>query len=314
MKKFILCFLSFLFSYNVFSQQIDNEQLLELMQSQRYAEAAALIQLAYPGEIRDPKIIARLAYCTYMAGNLPQAEMNYKLLLERDSTNKSVLFNLAAINYKRANYVRSVFYYQKILQIDSTNFNVYKQLAALAEKTNDNENCLIYLKKANLLNPTDPDVAYDYANLLKKNEQVTQADSVIQIALEADSLNLLLIKGKIETSYKLKNYKAVIELSQKAIDMGDNSAQTYNLLAQSFYFLKQYQKCIDAYYLLEQQDMGNETTFYYTALSNRRLGNITKSIEYMNKSIRSGISDNVTIYYNELAIDFETLKNYKKVF
>ena len=129
---------------STYSQQLDNEQLLDLMQSQRYNEAAALITSSYPEGSNDAKIIARLAYCTYMAGNLAEAEKNYKLLLERDSTNKTVLFNLAGINNKRGNTIQTNFYYQKILKIDSTNFTVYKQLAALAERMNEAENYGFY--------------------------------------------------------------------------------------------------------------------------------------------------------------------------
>ena len=293
-------------------QQIDNDQLLDLMQSQRYREAASLIISSYPAEISDPKILSRLAYCNYMAGNLSEAEKNYLRLFETDSTSKIILFNLAGINYKRGNLIQSNHYYQKILKLNSTNFTVYKQLALLAERMGNKENLFLYLERANYLDPKEPDVAYDYSDLLKKTEKYSKADSVIQMALEADTLNLMLIKGKMEISYKLKNYKIATEMANRAIKLGDNSGQTLNILAQSFYFMKLYQKCIDTYSLLEEHEMGNETTFYYTALAYRRLHKTPKSIEYLNKSISDGISDNITVYYHELAIDYETLKSYKK--
>lgn len=312
MKVLFSLLLCLCFMPRLMGQQIDNDQLLDLMQSQRYREAASLITSTYPTGISDPKIMARLAYCNFMAGNLPEAEKNYIRLFERDSTSKTILFNLASINYKRGNLIQSNNYYQKILKLDSTNFTVYKQLALLAERMSDKEKSFSYLGKANSLDPKEPDVAYDYSDLLRKAEEYNKADSVIQIALEGDTLNLLLIKGKMEISYKLKNYKTATEMAKRAIKLGDNSGQTLNILAQSFYFMKLYQKCIDTYNILEEQDMGNETTFYYTALAYRRLHKSTKSIEYLNKSISDGISDNITVYYHELAIDYETLKSYKR--
>ena len=39
---------------------------------------------------------------------------------------------------------------------------------------------------------------------------------------------------------------------------------------------------------------------------------IISSYQALKKSISDGISDNITVYYHELAIDYETLKSYKK--
>jgi len=160
MKKLLnLIFLSLVYLQTFSQAKYDNEHLIELMQSQRYKEAAIYLGSFYPEGASEPKIISRIAYCYLMSGSLTEAEKNYKILLAKDSTSKSTLFSLAAINDKRGNLLQSKFYYQKILVLDSTNFSVYKQLAYLAERSNDKDLHKAYLERANSLSATDADVA-----------------------------------------------------------------------------------------------------------------------------------------------------------
>jgi len=311
MKKLLnLIFLSLIYLQAFSQAKYDNEYLIELMQSQHYKEAASYLGSFYPEGANEPKIISRIAYCYLMSGNLVEAEKSYKILLAKDSTSKSTLFSLAAINDKRGNLLQSKFYYQKILTLDSTNFSVYKQLAHLAERNNDKDLHKAYLERANSLSATDADVAYDLSNVYKQSKELKKADSIIDLALKADTLNLTLILGKMEIAHQLKNHPVAFTMSKKAVDMGESSAQTLNILGQSCYFLKYYQDCIKVYSLLHQGGLGNQTTFYYTAMAYKKLNNIEKCVEFLDKSIEDCISPNVVFYLEELALNHETLKNY----
>jgi len=304
-----LLFLLF-FCTKLFSQSLETEKLLDLIQAQRYGDAATYIRSVYPDSLPDNKVQERLAYCCYMSGNLPEAEKHYLQIFKRDSTNLKVLYNLAAISDRRSNLLQSLVYYKQILKKDSTNFLVYSRLATIADQRGEKDIFLEHIGKANALNPSDGNIAYDYASELKERKQLLLADSVLQIALNADTSNVLLMKGKLEIAYKLEKYNDCIIWGRKALQAGDNNLQTVNLLALSYYKLKQYQKCVDTYQLLEAFNLGNETTYYFTALSYRNLNKPEKSALYLSKSIDDAISDNTFLYYQELAHDFETLKKY----
>ncbi|MXV16430.1 tetratricopeptide repeat protein [Hufsiella ginkgonis] len=297
--------------FKSFSQQFDSEQLLDMIQNQRYKEAAAYIKSVYPAEISDDKILSRLAYCNYMAGNLPDAERNFGILLAKDTTNRTALNYLAGINEKRGNYLQTRRYYEKMLLLDSINFLTYKKLADVCDNLRDTTGWLRNLKKANGLNPREPDIAYDYARLLIKRKRYGLVDSVLSIAMATDSLNILLINTRMNLAHKQEDYKLSVKMARKAIDLGDNAGQTFNLLGIGCYYLRQYKDCVAAFSILELTSNSNETTYYYTALAYRQLGNILKSNEYLARSVREGISNNIPVYYQEMSVNDEQQKKYR---
>jgi len=52
----------------------DNLLILELLQNQRYDEAAEILRKIYPEPISDTKILSRIGYSLRMAGKLSEAE------------------------------------------------------------------------------------------------------------------------------------------------------------------------------------------------------------------------------------------------
>lgn len=311
MKNILLFFIGLISLSTVAKAQVDNNKLLELIESQRFNELASYLESVYPNGTDDPKILNRLGYAYYMSGNLPKAESNYLKLLEKDSTNFSTINNLANVANKRGNYKQVIEYYKRILVIDSTNFYTTKQTAFAYGQISDNEQEFKYLKKANVLNPLDADVAYDYGIRLITRLALLKADTVLKVALTADTTNIILLKGILSINYINENYKEVALKGEKLFALGDGSNETKNKVGIAYYYLKDYQKCIDLMMALEEAKVATETTYYFTALSYRKLKQLDKSNDFMNAAINAGISNNMDIYYQELGVNRESLKQYK---
>lgn len=314
MKQIILLILV-VFSFRGFSQEaskLDNEKLLDFIQTQRYKEAAEYIKSVYPGVINDDKIISRLGYVYYMNGNLPEAEQNYLLLFKKDTLNKSILMNLASLNNRRGNYLVSTGYYRKILQIDSTIFNVYKQLADIGQITNDS-NTVNYLKKANMLNPIDGDVAYDLGDLYIGKKNFKAADSVLKVALQADTTNLLLYRAKAKLAYATKDYKELITICEKLFNGGDHTPTVYKWMGNANFYLKSYRKSIDTFLELEKLEELEESALYMTAKSYKSLSDEKNAIDYYMRAIKAGTasSESVFFYYYELGDLYKSVKKPK---
>jgi tetratricopeptide (TPR) repeat protein len=314
MKHIAICIL-LLFSIRGFSQNslaLDNERLLDFIQTQRYKEAAEYIKSAYPGEINDDKIISRLGYVYYMNGNLPEAEKNYLILLKKDTLNKSVLLNLASLNNRRGNYIASTDYYKKILHIDSTIFNVYKQLADVGQITNDS-NTVYYLKKANMLNPVDGDVAYDLSDLYIGLKEYKAADSILKVAIQADTTNLLLYRAKAKLSYATKEYKELITICEKLFNGGDHTPTVYKWLGNANFYVKNYRKSINTFLELEKVEELDESALYMVAKSYKILEDEKNAIDYYQRAIKAGTasSESVFYYYYELGDLYKTVKKPK---
>ncbi|MCJ8209908.1 hypothetical protein MUY27_09320 [Mucilaginibacter sp. RS28] len=281
--------------------------LVEYYQTQRFADAADYLKKLYPEPLTDSKIISQLAYSSNMAGRLADAEGYYKRLYNADSTNLSILFNMAGINFRRGNNQKALTYYKKILGVDSTNAAVYKQMALISTQTADIAGAITYLIKANRLNPEDANTAFDLATYLISLKSYEQADKIITRALQADTANLLLLKGKAQALYMQKKYAETITVCDKLMSNFDHSSQVITYKGVSHFALKDYNNCINTFKIQDSVGTQNETSYYYMGMAYKALKDHNKAIFYLQKAIKEGISDNTGTYYAEIGNCYDQL-------
>ncbi|RLJ32216.1 tetratricopeptide repeat protein [Chryseobacterium sp. 7] len=302
-----LCIILLCFNkINAQSAKIDSEKLLEYYETQRYADAAKYLQSIYPGGTQDIKALSQIAYCNMMAGKLPEAENNYQKINTIQPNNVSTLFSLASINSRRGNASNAKGYLQQIIELDSLNFSAYKQLAAYADTP---ESKLNYLKKANSLNNTDSDVAYDLSLTYSGMKQFKPAYDVLKTAIASDPENFILQQALLPAANQLGNYTEVIEIGEKLLK-NHADVNVMNDMGQAYFYVKDYQKCISLYKMLEEMDVQNEGTLYFMALSYRELKDYNNAAIYAQKTIDEAISDHTTLYYAALAGIYEAKNQY----
>lgn len=289
---------------NAQSVAIDKEKLLDFYQTQRYDEAAKYLQSIYPADTQDVKALNQIAYCYMMSGKLPDAEKNYLKINSLQPNTLSVLFNLANINSRRGNKIAAQLYLLNIVQLDSTNFKVYKQLADLTDSTKLK---VSYLKRANTLNPTEPDIAFDLAFEYKNLKNYEPAYQVLSTAIAADTSNFTLQRAQLPIANELKKYAEVIKVGEKLLQNGADGNVVKDV-GKAYFALKNYQKCVTLYKMLEDMDLQNETILYYMSISYRELKNYEMATVYAKKTIEEGISPNTPLYYSLLGGIYEERK------
>ncbi|CAI8875763.1 tetratricopeptide repeat protein [Chryseobacterium sp. IT-36CA2] len=288
------------------SAKIDTEKLLEYYETQRYADAAKYLQSIYPEDMQDIKALSQIAYCNMMAGKLPEAEKNYQKINAIQPNHLPTLFSLASINSRRGNTSNAKIYLQQIIQVDSLNFNAYKQLAVYADTP---ESKLNYLKKANTLNSTDPDVAYDLSLTYSGLKQFKPAYDVLKTAIASDTENFTLQQALLPVANQLGKYPEVIEIGEKLLK-NHADVNVMNDMGQAYFYVKDYQKCISLYKMLEETGVQSEGTLYFMTLSYRELKDYNNAAIYAQKTIDEAISDHTTLYYAALAGIYETKNQY----
>jgi len=304
-----ICLCIILLGFNSLTAQsakIDTEKLLEYYETQRYADAAKYLQSIYPGDTEDIKALSQIAYCNMMAGKLPEAEKNYLKINAIQPNNLPTLFSLASINSRRGNAANAKTYLQQIVQLDSLNFNAYKQLATYADTP---EIKLSYLKKANSLNTTDPDVAYDLSLTYSGLKQYQPAYDVLKTAIASDPENFTLQQALLPVANQLAKYPEVIEIGEKLLK-NHADVNVINDMGQAYFYVKDYQKCVSIYKMLEDMGVQNEGTLYFMALSYRELKDYNNAAIYAQKTIDEAISDHTTLYYAALAGIYEAKNQY----
>ncbi|GAA4793247.1 hypothetical protein GCM10023231_21890 [Olivibacter ginsenosidimutans] len=283
----------------------DQEMLINLYQSQQYAQAAAYLENFYQENTDDVRLLQGLAYCNRMAGNYVNAEKYYKALLAIREDDLSVLSSLAAINYQRGQLKQSSEYYNRILTLDSTHLASYKALASIAQQAGDMDKVYQYLSTANRLAPKDMDVVYDLSNFYITLERYQPADSILTKALTYDPENVILLGVKAQATFGLQQYSNTVTIGEQLLDLGIQSADLLNLLGQAYYHDNQYDKCIDMLQQLEEKGGLKEAQLYYIAMSYKKLSQNKEAIHYFDKTLKAAISPNVANYYFEKADLYE---------
>lgn len=303
MKNWFVLLLILLYCAHLNAQTVslDKEKLLEYYQTQRYAEAAQYLQSIYPQDTQDVKALSQMAYCNMMSGRLPDAEKNYLKINTIQPNTLSVLFSLANINSRRGNDAKAKGYLTDIIKLDSSNFNAYKQLADMVDST---ELKLTYLQKANRLNSADADVAHNLATVYRNLKQYEPAYEVLKVAIAADTGNFILQQAQLPIANQLGKYTEVIRVGQKLLQNGAD-VNVLKDMGKAYFFLKDYQKCLSFYKMLEDMGSQNETILYYMTLSYRELKNYDLAAVYAKKTIEEGISTNTGAYYSTLAGIYE---------
>lgn len=282
-------------SYAQNAVNYDKEKLLEFYQSQRYADAATYLQTIYPEETQDIKALNQIAYCFMMAGKLPEAEKNYLKIISQQPNALPVLFSLANINLRRGNDLKAKGYLENVVKLDSTNFNAFKQLAGLYTNDIDSQK-VIYLLKANQINPIEADVALELANAYRKLKKYEPAYQILSTAIEADTGHLILQQAKLPIAIQLKKYREVISVGEKLLQ-GGADGNVVKDVGMAYYYLKNYEKAISYFKMLEDIKAQNESSLYYTSLSYRNLNNFKLAANYAKKTIEESISPNISSYY-----------------
>ncbi len=306
MKRLISLMLFFAFCQPLFAQNsanYDKEKLLEFYQSQRYADAAQYLQSIYTQETQDVKVLNQMAYCFMMAGKLPEAEKNYLKIISQQPNSLPVLFSLANINLRRGNDAKAKSYLENVIKLDSNNFNAFKQLAGLYDDEIDSQR-VAYLLTANKLNPIDADVALDLANAYRKLKKFAPAYQILSRAIEADTGHFTLQQARLPIAIQLKKFNEVVLTGEKLLQEEDDG-NIIKDVGMAYYYLKNYEKAIHYFNLLEKKNVQNESTLYYTSLSYRNLNNIKMAIDYAKKAIERGISPYTPSYYLLLGGTYE---------
>ena len=292
-------------------QKVNDAMLLDMYQSQHFKEAADYLKSVYQEPITDLKVLSRLAYTYQMANKMPEALAYYQRYYDRDSTNIAVLFSLASISSKRSNNANAIKYFNKITAIDSANFMVYKQLGLLYGDGLDTVNAVKNLQKANRLNAEDADVAAELSFYLLTKKKYKEAEAILQHAIAADSTNIFLLRSLMKLDYAATNYAETINVCKRMLDLGDISSDIYNKQGSSYFELKNYECCIDAFFNLPLA-FQTERVEYLMAMSYKRLKDYPNTVKYLNLTLQLSISQNTYAYYNEMADTHQKMHQAKK--
>lgn len=306
MKKLLIAFLSLTVQFSIAQ---DLKQVDELINNYQFERA--LLELSKISDTTDVHVPLQRGYCYSRLGDSKNAILFYNKALKLDSTNRGALIQLGQL-YSRNNRISEAkTCYERLIYIDSTSSYYFKQYGNLAASINDIPLAIELYTQTLQLNPNDFETYASLGNILLDLDEFPKLDTLVAKGLMRDSLqtSLLLLKAKSQMGQQL--YKRAIATVGKLIARNDTLPAYARLLGISYFQLDQHKKVIQCMNFLLNADQKNDWIFYYLGVAYRELNDLPRSIEFMNKAIEGGITDNIGVYYTQLARAYEDKKDFK---
>ncbi len=115
-------------------------------------------------------------------------------------------------------------------------------------------------------------------------KQYQPAYEVLKTAIAADTENFSLQQALLPLSNQLGKYQESIETGEKLLK-NRADPNVMNDLGQAYFYVKDYEKCITMYKILETFEVQNEGILYYMTLSYRELKDYDNAAAYAQKQL-----------------------------
>jgi tetratricopeptide (TPR) repeat protein len=304
-----LCILTFTWpSYG----QVENDPLIgrvdQLINNHQYELALSAMDAST--DSADFGLMQRRGFCHSRLGNYSAAITEFEKITTMDSLNRNALFQLGHLYSRNNQYQQARKCYHTLISLDSTNSYYYKQFANTAFQVNDLVTAAAYYLRTVQLNPQDIEAYSALGNILLETEQYQLADSLLSLAVRTTNhpqLTILWCRALLGA----EKFQEVLDLGNTLITNGDTSITAARLLGVSYFQLQRYNLVIPCMKMLISSGVESDWVYYYLGVAYQQTGNPEVAIEYLNHAIEAGISDNISMYYTQLAVAYEEKKDLK---
>ena len=314
MKKiFQLLLIQILFLCNTKAQSntIDKNKVMEYFQNQQFDEAISYLSLAAVKDTQNIQLLAYLGYAHYMNDNTAAAEKYYRVIFNIDSTNVAALQYLAILN-KNDNPDGALQYTRRLINLQPGKAAHYRSMAELFRRKDKRDSAYVNYNKAFELSPKDAKNGVGLADILLDDKKFARADSIIEAGLAQDSVSISFLKLRIRSAYNADDYLGVRIPGERLIRLDEAPLTSLTQVVIAYYNLKLYTDCIRVCEYLAFKGFAVDNIFFYEAKAWAKLKDFNKSNELLKICVSLSISKNAEMYYYNLALNYESLKQYKK--
>lgn len=312
-KTFVACILSMFGAFTVIAQPstFDKNKVLDLFQEQQYEEAVSYLQPVIGSDSANAQALRLLSYAYYVNEDIPRAQQCYWKLFALDSNNITANHYLATIYYNREPDIAMNFL-ARLVRLQPDKAQYYRGLGELLSRAKMKDSALLYLNQAYALAPGDYKNLVALAETLIDIKNYAKADSLLEVGLARDSLNISVLKSRIRSAYEAKDYKSISVPGERLIRLQEVSLNTLTKVVLGYYNLQQYEDCIRVCEYMLSMELHVEAVYYYEAKAWAKLKDYKKSNELLEICLDKAISKNAEMYYFDLGQNHEATRQFKK--
>jgi len=290
---------------------VDKSKVMDLFQDQQFEEALHYLSPVLKADSDNVPVLNYTGYAYYMSDNEPAAEVCYQRMLRVDSNSLTALHYLVLLQQSE-DAGAALGHALRLIALQPNKAAWWRTAGELFGRTQQRDSALAYLSRAYAIAPGDVKTVVALGNLLCDGKVYAKADSMVDIALEKDSLNVSLLKLRVRSAYWQKQYDEVLVPGEQLLKLNEPSTNSLEWLALSYYNLKQYPDCIRVCEGIFGIGLDIEAVYYYEARAKAKMKDYTGSNDLLQQALAKAKSPTMEWYYDDLGGNFENLREYKK--
>ena len=268
--------------------------------NQDYLQAVELSKSCYEADTNNLECLRILATAANKAGDQATAKQYLHILEVKDSSNTNVYVQLGSIYDQQQQFPKAIKYYSILNKMLPDNPLYYRKNANLYKGYGDQLESFRLYAKANKLNPRDVLSLKGLAEVSIGNGQMVMADSLINVALELDSMNIGINYLLARLKYKQKQYYEVTKVFERIRGQVDLNGYYNKLLGYAYLQIDSVDLAITKFQLALVDDNSPEKLHYYLATAYEKKGNQIGALEHYEKAVESGISPDLDLYHRNV--------------
>lgn len=294
-----------------FAGGVDKSKVMDFFQDQQFEDAINYLSPVLQADSDNVPVLNYTGYAYYMSDNLPAAEACYHRMLRVDSNSLTALHYLVLLqqNQEAGSALEHAL---RLIQLQPNKAAWWRTAGELFGRKQQPDSALVYLSRAYAIAPGDVKTVVALGNLLCDGKAYAKADSIVDVALLRDSMNVSLLKLRVRSAYWQKQYDQVLSPGERLLRLNEPSTNSLEWLGLAYYNLKQYPDCIRVCEGMFDMGLDIEAVYYYEARAQAKLKNYAVSDSLLRKALAKAIGRTAEWYYDGLADNYESTHEYRK--
>jgi tetratricopeptide (TPR) repeat protein len=294
-----------------FAGGVDKDKVMDLFQDQQFDAAIAYLSPVLKADSDNMPVLTYTGYAYYMEDNEAAATACYRRMVAVDSNSITGLHYLVLLLQNNETGA-ALSYAARLLALQPTKAVWWRTVGELWRRQQRPDSALSYLERAYVLAPTDLKTITDLGGVLIDGRAYDQADSVLDLGVQLDSLNTSILKLRVQGAYLSKQYNEALAPGERLLRLQEPAVNALEWLSLSYYNLKDYPDCIRVCEGMQDMGLELEAVYYYEARAQARMKNYAESDSLLRKALNKAISPTAEWYYDDLGDNYESTHDYRR--
>ncbi|HUB59611.1 MAG TPA: hypothetical protein VL978_02850 [Puia sp.] len=289
----------------------DRVAVLNYLQNQEYDEAVAYLAPILRADSGNASLLGYAGFAYYMTEDYRSSGACYRRVLALDPNNIPALHYLLLMSVNE-HPAEAMTYAGRLVELQKGKGAWWRMMGELYGRMNQRDSALAYYRRAYALGPGDVRTIAGLADLLIESKDFAAVDTMVDAAMQQDSLNPTLNKLAVRAAYLSQRYERAIEPGERLVRADEPSVQALTWLALSYYELKAFPDCIRVCEHMLDLGLTEEAVYYYESRAWTKVGEYRRSDSLLQIALKMAISPTAEWYYFDLAANHESLHEHRE--